>query len=198
MKSAPSLMSVRTRCRTSSGPSASPPMYQRCPPVTVTGCPATMTLGPATSPWRIPSLREKAVRFQDPASHRVVTPDTNARSTFLADRNSRTSSESLITSSPLRPSPGILVWVWQSISPGKRVAVCRSNTWGLGEPSGPRTGPDGSSVCSAGPHQAMRFPWIATACPWMGGPPCPSMSQPGLMTMSSLGVDVNVRPPLGL
>ena len=60
---------------------------------------------------------------QAPQSQTVVTPDARALITFWAERNSRMSSvSSRLTASPLRPSPGMLVWVWQSMRPGKRVA----------------------------------------------------------------------------
>jgi len=50
IRSAPRLWWVRTMRRRSSSLSASPPMNQQCPPVTVTGGPAATSRGPRARP----------------------------------------------------------------------------------------------------------------------------------------------------
>ena len=187
MKSAPSITRFRTAARRASTPSAWPPINHRCPPVMVRGGPDTSVRGPSISPWSRPSFSEKAVRFQEPQSARVVTPVASASAALRAARSRRMSSESSrSTSSPVRPSPGILVWVWQSNRPGSSVASGNSITsrgaslWALS--SSPRR-----------PIQMMPPLTKATAMPSCGVLRTPSMSLPGRITVSGLRESLNLQ-----
>ena len=63
------------------------------------------------------------VMFLGPFSRMVVTPENRLRRAFLADWMVRISSSRAARSSPLRPSPKPLLWVWQSTIPGSIVAL---------------------------------------------------------------------------
>ena len=81
----------------------------------------------------MPSLRRKVVWFQPPQSQTVVTPVSRARPTLCAERSRRMASSSpRWTSSPRLPSPGIFVCVWQSIRPGRSVALGKLRTCSSG------------------------------------------------------------------
>ena len=186
-KSAPSLISCRAALRTPSTPSASEPMNQQWPPVVVIGRPAAKTRGPLTSPCLMASLSENVVLFQPPQSHTVVTPDCNAMDTLCADRMRRMSSvSSRCTSSPLRPVPGMLVWVWQSMRPGRSVASGNSSTSPVAAP--------GNAILSSGPIAWMRSSCNNTAMPVLGGLSVPSMRRAGF-SMVNVGVAVVIIPP---
>ena len=171
----------RTRERTASIPSASPPMYQRWPPVTVSGGPDTRTRGPSTKPSARPSFSANPLRFQEPQSHMVVTPEAKAAAVFWAERSRRTSSlSSSLTCSPVRPSPGMLVWVWMSNIPASRVAPEKSNVSRWAPPESKLSASD------AGPTHLMALPWTATAIPSCAWPATPSISLPGMITLRVL------------
>ena len=121
MKSAPSLTNLRTSCRTPSIPSASEPQYQKCPPVMVIGRPEMIMSGPSDKPLRIPFFRENATLFLAPFSRAVVTPASRNVLAFFTALISKMSSSSAPVISPCVPSPGAIMWVCPSTSPGRMV-----------------------------------------------------------------------------
>src|ERR1051325_8867695 len=92
MKAAPFLKRLRTSRRTASGPSASPPPDQPCPPVEHTTAPAMTSLGPTTFPPSTAAFNEYAVFRGEPVLRIVVTPDSSAR--FIASVAYKTRSSS--------------------------------------------------------------------------------------------------------
>ena len=122
IRSAPCLWWVRTIRRRSSSLSASPPMNQQCPPVTVTGGPAATSRGPRARPDAIASRTTTLKNERAPRSRAVVTP-TPSRSRALASiSTSCCSSVSACIRAAGSGPPSKPRWTWQSISPGRIVA----------------------------------------------------------------------------
>ncbi len=77
--SAPSRTTRRVAVTNASGPSASSPNWNPCPPVTPTAVPAATRRGPGIRPAAIASRSTTSRLRMEPAPRAVVTPARSAR-----------------------------------------------------------------------------------------------------------------------
>ena len=118
IRSAPRLWWVRTMRRRSSSLSASPPMNQQCPPVTVIGRAATTIRGPRARPAAMASRTTTSRYARAPRSRAVVTPTPSSSRALCSIRTSCCSSVSLRIRATGSGPPSNPRWTWLSIRPG--------------------------------------------------------------------------------
>lgn len=116
--SAPAARFRRASSAASAASPTSPPNNRMCPPRAVTGGPARSRRGSGRPASGVQASRSACA----PRSRTVVTPAARCARRFACASPKRVVASSRAAGSYAVPSPGMVRWTWESISPGVMVA----------------------------------------------------------------------------